>query len=151
MTELSEHRTGTLRDFVVSQYTDIAAGTTTHLDALVEATTLAISNVRNDPNVAAADVTVTVLADLQAVYIGDGLSNLGGRGTGEYWYGNQISINEGRRGATGYDDQYVDRSDQVQHTIGGVIGAYRYGSTIEAFINNQERDNAPDLGMSIAY
>ena len=148
MTELSEHRTGTLRDFVVQQYANIVAGTTTHLDVLVASTTLAISNVRNDPNVAAVDLTATVLADLQAVYIGNGLSNFGGRGSGDFWYGNQIDINSGRRGATGFDDKFIDRSDQVQHTIGGVIRAYQYGSLVEGFVNNQDRDDAVDLAVN---
>ncbi len=56
------------------------------------------------------------LADLQAVLIGNGLTPGEGRGQGPN-FGGQF-------GASGFKQQFVDRSNQVQHATAGIaIGA----------------------------
>lgn len=143
-----DHRRSSLRDYVVSLYPDVKSENLTHLEVLKSAVELSIQQVRNDPGVQEGKVTETVLDDLQAVFIGNGLSNLTGRGRGKYWYGNQVGIDEGRRGATGYDLKFTDRDDQVQHTIGGIVGSYRYPRFLEEISNRRDRHQHADIRVN---
>jgi hypothetical protein len=123
-----------LNQYVVDQYSDLKTGQITHLDLLANSIDFAVANVRFSESASYYDdysgsyITNNVLGDLQAVFVGNGL--IFQRGQGTFWIGNDVSIS-GRRGATGFNSALVDRTDQVQHVIGGLIGGYKYSSFIE--------------------
>ncbi len=143
MTE--DHRRSTIRDYLVDRYEEIRNGTATHLEVMVDAVELTVQLAQGfysgqTPEEGA--ITEMVIGDLQAVFIGNGLTDPTGRGEGPHWYGNGVGIEEGRRGATGFDEQFHGRDDQVQHTIGGVVGAYGYNSLFEWYAMLQENNDA---------
>ena len=141
-----EYRRAALVGLVESLYMRVDQGIVTHLDVLTQAVDAAIGIARLDMGSNSPGIAKTVIGDLQAVFVGNGLWL--GRGEGDYWIGNVVGINDGRRGASGFEDKFVDRTDQVQHAIGGLIGSYEYGAFAEWITQLRERED-PDFEINI--
>jgi Ca2+-binding RTX toxin-like protein len=151
MSEVS--RRENLRDFVVSRYDAVSAGHITQAQLLAESVDLAVRQVRQEYGITPEDsqhpfasrysVTTTVVDDLLSVFVGDHVWGRW-RGNGDYWNGLDIDV---RRGASGYREEFIDRSDQLQHTVAALWAGYHKSWILEAIANLNETED-PDQAVN---
>jgi hypothetical protein len=79
-----------------------------------------------------------IIEDLKEVFVGDSIHGRW-RGTGDYFYGNEIDI-DGRRinDGSGFREEFQDNTDQINHVFGGIWGSFHYGIVPEIITNLNE-------------
>ncbi len=88
-----------------------------------------------------------ILEDLKEVFVGESIHGRW-RGTGDYFYGNEIDI-DGRRinEGSGFRPEFQDNTDQINHVFGGLWGAFHY-SIVPEIITNLRENGDEDLQIN---